>query len=270
MFNILNGGVHADNDIPFQEFMIMPQADSFADNLHMSVIVYQNLKRILKKEGYCVGVGDEGGFAPNIASSSHSAIEKVLNLLKRAVEVSGLVVGKDIVFCLDVAASQFYNEEKKFYSLGDEKFSSKDMVEFYSSLISDFSIFSIEDGLEEQDWDGWNILTETLGRKVQLVGDDIFVTNTKLIKKGIDQGVANAVLIKPNQIGTVTETLEAIKLAQDNNYKCVVSHRSGETSDIFISDLVVGAGVGQLKAGAACRGERVVKYNRLLEIERLI
>ena len=270
MFNILNGGVHADNDIPFQEFMIMPQSDSFADNLHMSVIVYQNLKRILKKEGYSVGVGDEGGFAPHIISNSYSGIEKVLNLLKRAVEVSGLVVGRDIVFCLDVAASQFYDQENKNYMLGDKKFISKDLVGFYSSLISDFSIYSIEDGLDEQDWDGWNLLTETLGKEVQLVGDDIFVTNTNLIKKGIDLGVANAVLIKPNQIGTVTETLEAIRLALDNNYKCVVSHRSGETNDTFISDLVVGTGVGQLKAGAACRGERVVKYNRLLEIERNI
>lgn len=270
MFNILNGGVHADNDIPFQEFMIMPQSDSFSDNLHMSVIVYQNLKRILKKEGYSVGVGDEGGFAPHIVSNSYSGIEKVLNLLSKAVEVSGLVVGKDIVFCLDVAASQFYDHENKNYLLGDKKFSSKDLVEFYSSLISDFSIYSIEDGLDEQDWDGWNLLTETIGEKVQLVGDDIFVTNRNLIKKGIDLGVANAVLIKPNQIGTVTETLEAIKLSQDNNYKCVVSHRSGETSDTFISDLVVGTGVGQFKAGAACRSERVVKYNRLLEIERTI
>lgn len=270
MFNILNGGVHADNNIPFQEFMIMPQAASFSENLRMSVIVYQNLKRILKKEGYCLGVGDEGGFAPNVVANSYSGIEKVLNLLKRAVEVSGLTIGKDIVLCLDVAASQFYNEENKYYLLGDEKFSSSDLVKFYASLISDFSVFSIEDGLDEQDWDGWKILTKSLGDKVQLVGDDIFVTNKKLIQKGIEQGVANAVLIKPNQIGTVTETLGAIKLAQDNNYKCVISHRSGETCDTFISDLVVGAGVGQLKAGAACRGERVAKYNRLLDIKSFI
>ncbi|MBD3273420.1 phosphopyruvate hydratase [Candidatus Dependentiae bacterium] len=267
MFNILNGGVHADNKIPFQEFMIMPQKDNFSENLQMSVIVYQNLKRILKKEGYCTGVGDEGGFAPDIAANSSSVINRVLKFLQRAVDVSGFNLGNDVVFCLDVAASQFYNSEKKYYSLGDKKFSSDDIIEFYDSLVSDYPIFSIEDALDEQDWSGWQNLTEQLGKRIQLVGDDIFVTNTNLIKKGIEQKVANAVLIKPNQIGTVTETLAAIKLANDNNYKCVISHRSGETCDTFISDLVVGTGAGQLKAGAACRGERVAKYNRLLEIE---
>lgn len=270
MFNILNGGAHADNDIPFQEFMIMPQADKFSDNLEISVIVYQNLKRILKKDGYQVGVGDEGGFAPHIACRDNFIVERVLNYLKRAVEVSGLVVGKDIVFCLDVAASQFYDEVNNCYIIGDKKFSSQNLAKFYSSLVADYSIFSIEDGLAEQDWSGWNFLTESLGEEVQLVGDDIFVTNVNLIKKGIDEHIANAVLIKPNQIGTVSETLDAIKLAQDNGYKCIVSHRSGETCDTFIADLVVGTGVGQLKAGAPCRGERLAKYNRLLEIEQYL
>lgn len=265
MFNILNGGVHADNNIPFQEFMIMPQADNFSKNLEMSVVIYNNLRKILKNEGYFTGVGDEGGFAPNI--SGGNSVKLSLDYLKYAVEANNLVPGKDVFFCLDVAASQFYNENDKLYEIGNKKLNDSDLIKYYSLLISDYSIFSIEDGLDEQDWIGWKNLTEQLSSRVQLVGDDIFVTNPNLIKKGINEHVANAVLIKPNQIGTVTETFDAIKLAKDNNYKCVISHRSGETCDTFISDLAVGSGVEQMKSGAACRGERIVKYNRLLEIE---
>jgi enolase len=266
MFNILNGGVHADNNIPFQEFMIMPQAEIFSKNLEMSVLVYNNLKKILKKEGYFTGIGDEGGFAPNISGAN--SVKLALDYLKHAVNISRLIPGKDVLFCLDVAASQFYDEKENNYKIGGKIFSSSDLIKYYSSLILDYSIFSIEDGLYEQDWAGWQNLTEQLGNRVQLVGDDIFVTSPKLIKRGIKECVANAVLIKPNQIGTVTEVFDAIRLAKDNGYKCVVSHRSGETCDTFISDLVVGTGVGQLKSGAACRGERVAKYNRLLEIEK--
>lgn len=267
MFNILNGGVHAYNGIPFQEFMIMPMAESFSKNLEMSVVVYQNLKTILKEKGYSVGVGDEGGFAPKISGSGKDIIKNTLNLLVTAVERSGFEIGKDLSFCLDVAASQFYDSKESFYTLGAEKLKLKDMISFYDELISSYPIISIEDALDEEDWNGWQLLTESIGSKVQLVGDDIFVTNPKLIQKGIDHVVANAVLIKPNQIGTVTEALDAIKIAQNNNYKCVISHRSGETDDSFISDLAVGTNSGQIKAGAACRGERVTKYNRLLEIE---
>ncbi|MFH1461630.1 MAG: phosphopyruvate hydratase [bacterium] len=267
MFNILNGGAHADNGIPFQEFMILPMGDNFFKNLEMSVVVYQNLKNILKKNNYSVGVGDEGGFAPKISGSGKDIIKKTLDLLVAAVTQSGFEPGRDISFCLDVAASQFYDSREGVYILGNEKLKLEDMISFYDELITSYSISSIEDALDEQDWDGWKLLTDFIGSRVQLVGDDIFVTNSKLIQKGIDQKVANAVLIKPNQIGTVTEALSAIKLAKDNGYKSVVSHRSGETCDTFIADLVVGAGVGLLKAGAACRGERVAKYNRLLEIE---
>ncbi|MBU4270087.1 phosphopyruvate hydratase [Candidatus Dependentiae bacterium] len=268
MFNVLNGGAHADNGIPFQEFMIMPVGNySFSEKLQRAVIVYQNLKNILKKEGYSVGVGDEGGFAPKILGSGKDIITKTLDLLVFAVKNSGYSVGKDIVFCLDVAASQFYNEKEKIYEIGSDNLNTTELVTFYDNLISSYPIYSIEDGICEDDWSGWKFLTEKLGGNIQLVGDDIFVTNPKLIKIGIDKKVANSVLIKPNQIGTVTETLNAIKLAKDNNYKTVISHRSGETMDTFISDLAVGTNSAFMKAGAPCRGERVAKYNRLLEIE---
>ncbi len=268
MFNVLNGGAHADNGIDFQEFMIMPiSGKSFAENLQMATIVYHNLKDILKKNGYAVGVGDEGGFAPKIEGSGKDIIKKVFDLLSQAIVSSNYSLGKDIVFCLDVAASQFYDENNKIYNLGKEKLTTEELISFYEDLIKNYSIHSIEDGLYEQDWSGWKVLTEKLGQKVQLVGDDLFVTNPRLIQKGIDSSIANAVLIKPNQIGTVTETLAAIRLAQDNGYKTVISHRSGETCDTFISDLAVAVGAGQMKAGAPCRSERVAKYNRLLEIE---
>jgi enolase len=267
MFNILNGGVHADNMIAFQEFMIMPSSIySFERQLEMSVIIYRQLKKLLKEKSFSVGVGDEGGFAPFLGNERDPGHEKVLNLLLQAVEKSGFVPGKDIMFCLDVAASEFYNESEKKYILADKRVNSDELISLYEKLIVDYPIYSIEDGLSQDDWDGWSVLTAKLGSKIQLVGDDIFVTNTNRIQKGIEYGVANAVLIKLNQIGTVTETLQAIKLCKDNGYKTIVSHRSGETIDSFIADLAVGTNAGQLKAGACARGERVVKYNRLLEI----
>lgn len=268
MFNILNGGVHADSGICFQEFMIMPVGQkNFAERLEVAVVIYQNLKKLLKDAGYSVGVGDEGGFAPRLGTEKDSGEKKALDFLLRAVESAGFVPGKDVVFCLDIAASQFYDEEKGLYLLGNKKLNSEELINLYEDLINSYPIFSIEDGLFEQDWVGWQIMTERLGSKVQLVGDDIFVTNTELIQRGIKNNVANAVLIKPNQIGTITQTLNAMKLCKDNGYKTVVSHRSGETTDTFISDLVVGTAGGQFKSGATARGERVAKYNRLLEIE---
>ncbi|MCF7799567.1 phosphopyruvate hydratase [Candidatus Babeliales bacterium] len=268
MFNILNGGVHADNKIAFQEFMIMPlSGKSFEQNLEMSVVVYHNLKELLKKSGYSVGVGDEGGFAPIFNCKEKSEI-RALDFLCKAVGLSDYVLGQDIVFCLDIAASQFYNKEEKYYLLDGKKLKSEKLIDLYDELLSSYPIYSIEDGLDEQDWQGWQKMTAKLGSKVQLVGDDIFVTNPDLIKKGIDSHIANACLIKPNQIGTVTETLQSMNLCKNSDYKTVVSHRSGETNDSFISDLVVGTAGSQFKAGAAVRGERVAKYNRLLEIER--
>ncbi len=267
MFNILSGGVHADSGIAFQEFMIMPIKQSFDDNLHTAVVIFQNLKKLLKKEGYCVSVGDEGGFAPRLAKNKEFAEKKALDFLVKATQYSGFEPGKDVVFCLDVAATQLYDDQNEIYLLGDKKYTTEKLIGLYDDFIHSYPIYSIEDGLQEQDWDGWKIMTEKLGSNTQLVGDDIFVTNSSRIKKGIELGIANAVLIKPNQIGTVTETLQAIKLCKDAGYKTVVSHRSGETNDTFISDLVVGTGAGQFKAGAPCRGERVAKYNRLLEIE---
>ncbi len=267
MFNVLNGGAHADNGIPFQEFMIMPiSGKNFAQKLEMATTIYHNLKNLLKTEKYFTGVGDEGGFAPKILGSGKDIIAKTLDLLVFAIKNSGYSVGKDIVFCLDVAASQFYNEKEKIYEIASDNLNTAELITFYDNLISSYPIYSIEDGICEDDWSGWKFLTEKLGKKIQLVGDDIFVTNPKLIKIGIDKKVANSVLIKPNQIGTVTETLNAIKLAKDNNYKTVISHRSGETMDTFISDLAVGTNSAFMKAGAPCRGERVAKYNRLLEI----
>ncbi len=268
MFNILNGGVHADSGICFQEFMIMPVGQkTFAQRLEVAAVIYQNLKKLLKDAGYSVGVGDEGGFAPKLGTDKDSGERKALDFLLRAVEGAGFVPGKDVVFCLDVAASQFYDEKEGLYLLGNKKLNSEELINLYDDLIDSYPIFSIEDGLFEQDWIGWQIMTEKLGSKVQLVGDDIFVTNTELIQKGIDNKVANAVLIKPNQIGTITQTLNAMKLCNYDGYKTVVSHRSGETTDTFISDLVVGTAGGQFKSGATARGERVAKYNRLLEIE---
>lgn len=270
MFNILNGGVHADNGIPFQEFMVVPvNQPSCAAGLEVAVLVYQALKKILKQEGYTTTVGDEGGFAPVLRSTVGGSATQVLDLLMLAVEQAGLT-HEQVVFALDVAASQFYDAKTGTYQVDGRRLDRAALVESYADLVQKYPIFSIEDGMAEDDWAGWSELTGRLGGEVQLVGDDLFVTNCEHIQKGIDQNIANAVLIKPNQIGTVSEAIQAILLAQAGGYKTVISHRSGETNDSFIADLVVGSGAGQFKAGAPVRGERVAKYNRLVEIEQQI
>lgn len=264
MMNILNGGKHADNNVDLQEFMIMPiGASSFREALCISSEIFHHLKIVLKEKGYSSSVGDEGGFAPDL-SSNKEALELIMEGIKRA----GYKGGKDVALALDPAASSFYKEGKYFLKaeIKKEK-SSEEMVEFYELLISEFPIISIEDGLAENDWKGWKLLTERLGKKIQLVGDDLFVTNTKRLKKGIEMGVANSILIKPNQIGTLTETISAVQLAKKYGYRVVTSHRSGETEDTTISDLAVAMGTGQIKAGSCSRGERIAKYNRLLRIE---
>lgn len=269
MFNIFNGGAHADNGVSIQEFMIMPvNQPSFAESLRVATTVYHALKEILKKNGLATTIGDEGGFAPRLKSSKKSE-QVVLDLLMQAVEQAGFT-HEQVVFALDVAASQVYKASDKLYKLGDCSLDRQGLIDLYTQLCGQFPLFSIEDGMDEEDWDGWKMLTKQLGGDLQLVGDDIFVTNCDRIERGISSKVANSVLIKPNQIGTVTETMLAIKLAQEAGYKTVVSHRSGETNDPFIADLVVATGAGQFKAGAPVRGERVAKYNRLLEIEQLL
>jgi len=264
MMNILNGGKHADNNVDLQEFMIMPiGASSFREALCISSEVFHYLKIVLKEKGYSTSVGDEGGFAPNL-SSNREALKLIMDAIKKA----GYEGGKEVALALDPAASSFYKEGKYFLNAeAKRERSSKEMVEFYESLISEFPITSIEDGLAENDWEGWKLLTEKLGEKIQLVGDDLFVTNTKRLKKGIEMGVANSILIKPNQIGTLTETIEAIQMAKKYGYRVVISHRSGETEDTTISDLAVAMGTGQIKAGSCSRGERISKYNRLIRIE---
>ena len=266
MMNILNGGSHADNSIDFQEFMIMPVGgNSFSEGLRMGVEVFHNLKKVLKDKNYSTNVGDEGGFAPNI-KSNREAIETVLIAIERA----GYQAGEDIVIALDAAASEFYNEEEKVYhfhqSTGD-KLSSADMVAYWKEWCDKFPILSIEDGLHEDDWDGWKALTDALGHRVQLVGDDLFVTNTTRLQHGIDNGAANSILIKVNQIGTLTETIEAVRLATRSGYTSVMSHRSGETEDVTIADLAVALNTGQIKTGSASRSDRIAKYNQLLRIE---
>ncbi|GIV31333.1 MAG: enolase [Saprospiraceae bacterium] len=266
MMNILNGGSHADNGIDFQEFMIMPVgADTFAEGLRMGVEVFHHLKAVLKSKGYSTNVGDEGGFAPNMKDNTE-AIETVL----QAIEKAGYVPGEDIVIALDPAASEFYDAEKGVYkfrwSTGEE-LSSADMVAWWSDWCKKYPIFSIEDGMAEDDWDGWKALTEAIGHRIQLVGDDLFVTNTVRLQQGIDRGVANAILIKLNQIGTLTETIDAVNLATRNAYNSIISHRSGETEDTTIADLAVALNTGQIKTGSASRSDRIAKYNQLLRIE---
>ena len=269
MFNILNGGVHADNGIVFQEFMIMPvSTKSATETIHMAATVYQALKKKLRAVGYSVGVGDEGGFAPLLKGGVYQKEREALDFIMTSIESAGFEPGKDLSICLDVAASQFYDKNTGEYLLYGERISTTGMCDLYSKLIDDYPIFSIEDGLDENDWDGWNMLTNRLGSKVQLVGDDIFVSNRDRILRGVGQGVGTAALIKPNQVGTVSETLDSIKQAKKNGFKVVVSHRSGETIDSFIADLVVGSDARQIKSGACARGERVVKYNRIMEIEK--
>jgi len=264
MMNILNGGAHADNNVDIQEFMIMPLgAESFKESLRMGTETFHALKKVLSSKGYNTAVGDEGGFAPNLKSN-----EEAIDVILTAVEKAGYKPGEDIYIAIDAAASEFYKNGK--YILAAEKNSDKtaeEMVDYYEYLVSKYPIISIEDGLNEEDWDGWKVLTEKLGDKVQLVGDDLFVTNTERLKKGINENIANSILIKLNQIGTLTETIDAIETAKRAGYTCVISHRSGETEDTTIADLSVAVNAGQIKTGSASRTDRIAKYNQLLRIE---
>ena len=269
MMNILNGGKHSDNNINIQEFMIMPIGEiTFSERLRRGAEIYHTLKKVLKEKGYSVGVGDEGGFAPDL-EDEEQAIENIIEAVKKA----GYEPEKDIMLALDVASTEMYDEAKKigkdgYYFWKTDKFKTKEeMIEYLSNLCDKYPIASIEDGLAEEDWEGWKILTDKLGKRIQLVGDDLFVTNPKRLKNGIEKNVANAILIKPNQIGTLTETLDTIQIAKNNGYKTVISHRSGETEDTTIADIAVGVNAGQIKTGAPCRTDRVAKYNRLLKIE---
>lgn len=268
MMNILNGGAHADNNVDIQEFMIMPVgAKNYSEGLRMGVEVYHHLKSVLKKKGLATGVGDEGGFAPNLSSN-----EEALQVIMEAIEAAGYKAGKDIKLALDVAATELYDEKEKVYKLAGEGVTktSQEMVDFYKELINKYPIISIEDGLSEEDWDGWKLMTEQLGDKIQIVGDDLFVTNTSRLKKGIDQKIANAILIKLNQIGTITETLDAIEMAKRAGYTAVISHRSGESEDATIADVAVAVNAGQIKTGAPARTDRIAKYNQLLRIEDIL
>ena len=263
MMNILNGGEHADNNVDIQEFMVQPVGvTSFAEALRAGAEIFHALKAVLKKEGLATAVGDEGGFAPNLASN-RAALESIVV----AIEQAGYTPGQDIYLALDCAASEFYHDGRYVLSGEGREFSSEEFVGYLEGLVSEFPILSIEDGLDESDWDGWAHMTERLGDRVQLVGDDLFVTNPGILKRGIDNHVANAILVKVNQIGTLSETLEAIQMARAANYAVVISHRSGETEDTTIADLAVATAAGQIKTGSLCRSARVAKYNRLLRIE---
>ena len=269
MMNILNGGKHSENNISIQEFMIMPIGDiTFAERLRRGVEIYHTLKKVLKEKGFAVGVGDEGGFAPNLENE-----EMALDVIMEAITKAGYEPGKEIALALDVASTEMKEEAKKIGKDGyyfwktDMLKSNEEMIEYLVNLCNKYPIVSIEDGLAEEDWENWQILTEKLGNKIQLVGDDLFVTNMSRLKRGIDKKVANAILIKPNQIGTLTETLDTIQMAKENGYKTIISHRSGETEDTTIADIAVGINSMQIKTGAPCRTDRVAKYNRLLTIE---
>ena len=269
MMNILNGGKHSDNNISIQEFMIMPiGGETFRRKLEMGVEVYHTLKKVLKQKGYSVAVGDEGGFAPNLKNE-----EEAIDVIIEAITKAGYVPGVDVALSLDIASTEMFEEAKKkgkdgyYFWKTDILKSKEEMIEYLEGLVNKYPIISIEDGLAEEDWESWRKLTEKLGNKIQLVGDDLFVTNVKRLQKGINNKVANSILIKPNQIGTITETLDAIELAKKNGYTAVVSHRSGETEDTTISDIAVATNVGQIKTGAPCRTDRMAKYNRLLNIE---
>ena len=265
MMNILNGGEHADNNVDIQEFMVMPVgAINFREGLRMGTEIFHNLKAVLKSRDLSTSVGDEGGFAPNLSSN-----EEALSTIVEAIEKAGYKPGEDVLLALDVAASGMYNKDDKTYNLKGEGriLSVEEMVAYYEDLVDRYPIISIEDGLDEDDWDGWKLMTEKLGKKIQIVGDDLFVTNTERLEKGIELGVSNSILIKLNQIGTITETLDAIELAKTNGYTAVISHRSGETEDSTIADLAVATNAGQIKTGAPSRTDRVAKYNQLLRIE---
>ena len=268
MMNILNGGEHADNSVDVQEFMILPVgAKSFREGLRMGAEVFHSLKKVLSERGLACGVGDEGGFAPNLGSN-----REALELIVEAIEKAGYKPGDDVRLGLDVAATEMYDKETKLYDLKHEgkKLTAEQMVDLYEEWVNNFPIVTIEDGLDEEDWDGWKVLTDRLGKKVQLVGDDLFVTNTERLERGIEAGVANSILIKVNQIGTITETLDAIEMSQRAGYTAVISHRSGETEDTTIADLAVAVNAGQIKTGAPSRTDRVAKYNQLLRIEEMV
>ena len=266
MMNIINGGSHADNSIDFQEFMIMPAgADSFSESLRMGTEVFHHLKKVLNDMGHSTNVGDEGGFAPNLGSNDE-AVEVIL----KAIENAGYRPGEDVYLAMDAASSEFYLKDEGVYHLhksSGEKLSAADMTALWKDWVSKYPIVSIEDGLDENDWDGWKLLTEAIGDKVQLVGDDLFVTNVSKLQRGISEGIANSILVKVNQIGSLTETINAVQLAQRNKYTSVMSHRSGETEDVTIADLAVALGTGQIKTGSASRSDRIAKYNQLLRIE---
>ncbi len=264
MMNIINGGSHADNNVDFQEFMIMPVgAESFSEALRCGAEVFHNLKKVLSSRGYSTAVGDEGGFAPNL-KSNEEAVETILE----AIEKAGYQAGEEILIALDPASSEFYRDGKYVFHKSDNReLTSEEMADYWIDWTEKYPIISIEDGMAENDWDGWKYLTEQVGKKVQLVGDDLFVTNTKFLQRGIDEGAGNSILIKVNQIGTLTETLDAIELAKTNNMTAVISHRSGETEDSFIADLAVATNAGQIKTGSLSRSDRIAKYNQLLRIE---
>ncbi|MEO6812635.1 MAG: phosphopyruvate hydratase [Ginsengibacter sp.] len=269
MMNILNGGAHADNKIDFQEFMVMPVgANSFGEALRWGVDIFHTLKSVLKKKGYSTNVGDEGGFAPNI-QSNEEAIETVLS----AIDKAGYKAGKEVAIAMDPAVSEMYDKDKKqyhFHKSDGKKLDRESMVEFWESWVKQYPIISIEDGMAEDDWEGWKLMTEKLGKKIQLVGDDLFVTNVKRLQKGIEEKIANALLVKVNQIGTLTETINAVSLAQNNGYNTIMSHRSGETEDTTIADLAVALNCGQIKTGSASRTDRIAKYNQLIRIEEIL
>ena len=261
LMNIINGGVHADNNLDIQEFMIIPVfGDEFSETLRCGVEIYHTLKKVLKEKGFSTNVGDEGGFAPSLNSN-----REALDLICEAIEKAEYKLGEDVLLALDVASSELYENGK--YHLEGKELTSEELVEYYEKLINEYPIISIEDPMSENDWEGWKLITERLGDKVQLVGDDLFTTNPKILERGIEEGIANSILIKLNQIGTVTETLDTIRLAQENGYTYIISHRSGETEDTFISHLAVATNSGQIKTGAPARGERTAKYNELLRIE---
>ncbi len=266
LMNVINGGAHADNNLSIQEFMLVPHgAATFSDAFRMGVEVFHTLKGILKSQKLVTAVGDEGGFAPNLKND-----EAALQLLVEAISKAGYKPGKEIALALDCAASEFFDEKSKRYSLGDDKLSSEELIAYYAKLAGKYPVVSIEDGLAEGDWAGWKKLTDKLGAKIQIVGDDLFVTNPSILQEGIDKGIANAILIKVNQIGSLSETMEAVRLAQRNNYAAVTSHRSGETEDSTIADLAVATNCGQIKTGSASRSDRIAKYNELLRIEEIL
>lgn len=268
MMNILNGGEHADNNVDIQEFMVMPVgAESFKEALRMGTEIFHNLKKVLKSKGMNTAVGDEGGFAPNLTSN-----EEALSTIVEAIKISGYEPGKEILLAVDVAASGLYNKETGKYVLTGEgkEFTTEEIIDYYEDLVNRYPIISIEDGLDEEDWDGWKLMTERLGARIQLVGDDLFVTNTERLSRGIENGITNSILIKLNQIGTITETLEAVEMAKKAGFTAVISHRSGETTDHTIADLAVAVNAGQIKTGAPSRSDRVAKYNQLLRIEEML